>query len=54
MFDSVSNIPDDENFILPADPVFQTAGTADQYISQDKMINSEMELIGEEKELVYY
>jgi len=43
-----------ENPAFIVDAVFQTAGTADQYISQDKMINSEMELIGEEKELVYY
>ena len=41
-----------ENPAFIVDAVFQTAGTADQYISQDKMINSEMELIGEEKELV--
>jgi len=34
------------------DGVFQTAGTADQYISQDKMISSDMTLIGEEKEVV--
>ncbi len=40
----------DPGFIV--DGVFQTVGTADQYISQDKMINSEMALIGEEKELV--
>ena len=34
------------------DAVLQTVGTADQYISQDKMISSEMEMISEEKELV--
>ncbi len=41
---------EDPAFIV--DAVFQTVGTADQYISQDKMISSEMTLIGEEKELV--
>jgi hypothetical protein len=34
------------------DAVLQTVGTADQYISQDKMISSEMEMVSEEKELV--
>jgi hypothetical protein len=34
------------------DAVFRTVGTADQYISQDKMISSEMDMISEEKELV--
>ncbi len=41
---------EDPAFIV--DAVFLTVGTADQYISQDKMISSEMTLIGEEKELV--
>lgn len=41
---------EDPAFIV--DAVFQTAGTADQYISQGKTINSEMAMIGEEKELV--
>jgi hypothetical protein len=35
-----------------ADAVLQTVGTADQYISQSKMISSEMEMISEEKSLV--
>jgi len=35
-----------------ADAIFQTVGTADQYISQDKMISSDMELINEEKKVV--
>lgn len=34
------------------DAILQTAGTADQYISQDKMVSSEMTMINEEKELV--
>ena len=34
------------------DAVLQTVGTADQYISQDKMISSEMEMISEEKKVV--
>ncbi len=34
------------------DAVFQTAGTADQIITQDKMIKGDMEMISEEKELV--
>ena len=60
LLDSANNIYYASGFIATENPafiidaVFQTAGTADQYISQDKMINSEMELIGEEKELVYY
>lgn len=41
-----------ENPAFIVDAVFQTAGTADQYISQDRMISSEMNMIGEEKELV--
>jgi len=41
-----------ENPGFIADAVFQTAGTAGQYISQDKMIRSQMELLSEEKELV--
>lgn len=41
-----------ENPGFIADAVFQTAGTADQYISQDKRIRSQMELLSEEKELV--
>ena len=41
-----------ENPAYIVDAIFQTAGTADQYISQDKMISSEMNLINEEKELV--
>ena len=41
-----------ENPAYIADAIFQTVGTADEYISQDKMISSEMEMIGEEKELV--
>lgn len=35
-----------------ADAVFHTLGTADQYISKDRMINAEMEMISEEKEVV--
>ncbi len=35
-----------------ADAVLYTVGTADQYISQDKMISEEMEMISEEKGLV--
>lgn len=41
---------EDPGFIV--DAVFRTAGTADQYISQHKMISSEMDMISEEKELV--
>jgi hypothetical protein len=41
---------EDPGFI--ADAVFQTVGTAQQYVAQDKMISSEMEIISEEKELV--
>ena len=41
---------EDPTFIV--DAVFRTAGTAEQYISQDKMISSELDLISEEKELV--
>ena len=41
-----------ENPSYIIDALFQTAGTADQYISQGKMISSDMEMIGEEKELV--
>jgi len=41
-----------ENPAYIVDAIFQTAGTADQYISQDKMIKSDMEMISEEKELV--
>ena len=35
-----------------ADALLYTVGTADQYISQDKMISEEMEMISEEKGLV--
>ena len=41
-----------ENPGFIADAVFQTAGTADQYLSQDKMIRTQMELLSEEKKLV--
>ena len=41
-----------ENPAYIVDAVLQTVGTADQYISQDKMISSDMEMISEEKELV--
>lgn len=41
-----------ENPAYIADAVFQTVGTAEKYISQDKMISSEMEMISEERELV--
>ncbi|MEA3460505.1 MAG: hypothetical protein U9R49_01415 [Bacteroidota bacterium] len=41
-----------ENPGFIVDGVFQMAGTADQYISQDKMISSDMTLISEEKEVV--
>jgi hypothetical protein len=41
---------EDPAFIV--DAVFSAAGTADQYISQGKMISSDMDLISEEKELV--
>lgn len=41
-----------ENPVYIADAVFQTLGTADQYISQDKMIRSDMEMISEEKMVV--
>lgn len=41
-----------DNPVYIADAIFQTVGTADQYISQDKMISSEMEMISEEKEVV--
>jgi hypothetical protein len=41
-----------ENPAYIADAVFQTVGTADEYISQDKIISSEMEMISEEKQLV--
>lgn len=41
-----------ENPAYIVDAVFNTVGTADQYIAQDKMIASEMTLISEEKELV--
>jgi len=41
-----------ENPTYIIDALFQTAGTADQYISQGKMISSDMEMISEEKELV--
>lgn len=41
-----------ENPAFIADAVFQTVGTAGQYVSQDKMIKSEMAMISEEKELV--
>jgi len=41
-----------ENPGFIADGIFQTIGTADQYISQDKMISSDMSLISEEKEVV--
>jgi hypothetical protein len=43
-------VTDNPAFIT--DAVFQTIGTADQYLSQDKMIKSDMALISEEKELV--
>jgi hypothetical protein len=35
-----------------ADVLVQTAGTADQYISHDRMISSELAMISEEKEVV--
>ena len=41
-----------ENPAYLADAVLQTVGTADQYISQDKMISSEMKMISEEKGVV--
>jgi hypothetical protein len=41
---------DDPGYL--ADAVLHTAGTADQYVSQDKMISSEMEMISEEKVVV--
>ena len=41
-----------ENPGFIADGIFQTIGTADQYISQDKMISSEMTVISEEKDVV--
>lgn len=41
-----------ENPGFIVDGVFQTAGTADQIITQDKMIKGDMEMINEEKELV--
>jgi len=40
----------DPGFI--ADAVLQTVGTADHYVSQDRMIQSEMNVISEEKALV--
>jgi len=41
-----------ENPGFIADGIFQTISTADQYISEDKMISSDMTLISEEKEVV--
>lgn len=41
---------EDPGFIV--DAVFQTAGTADEYISNSRMISMEMSEISEEKELV--
>ena len=41
---------EDPGFIV--DAVFSTAGTAERYISQDKRISADMEMISEEKELV--
>lgn len=41
-----------ENPGFIVDAVFQTVGTAQQYVAQDKMIASEMQIISEEKELV--
>lgn len=41
---------EDPTFIV--DAVFRTAGTADQVISQNRMVSEEMELIAEEKKLV--
>lgn len=41
---------EDPGFIV--DAVFQTAGTAEEYISNDRMITKEMSVIKEEKELV--
>jgi hypothetical protein len=41
-----------ENPAYLADGLFGLFGTADYYVSQDKQIKSEMELINEEKELV--
>jgi hypothetical protein len=41
-----------ENPVYIADAIFQTMGTADQYISQDKMISSDLEMINEEKKVV--
>ena len=42
-----------ENHDFIADAVFQSAGTSDQYISRDKRIRSQIELLIEEKELDY-
>jgi len=41
---------EDPGFII--DAVFSTAGAADQYISQNRIIAAEMDMISEEKELV--
>jgi hypothetical protein len=41
---------EDPGFIV--DGVFSTAGTADHYISRGKILTEEMDMIGEEKELV--
>lgn len=41
---------EDPGFIV--DAVFQTAGTADEYLSANRMISAEMSVISEEKELV--
>jgi len=49
---SASGFVATENPAYIVDAVLQTAGTAEQYIGQGKMINSEMEMISEEKELV--
>jgi len=43
-------VTEDPGFIV--DAVVRTAGTADWYISQDRMIQAEMDMISEEKELV--
>ena len=51
LYNTTSFIATDNPAYL-ADAVIQTLGTADQYFSQDRVITSEMEMIGEEKELV--
>jgi len=41
-----------ENPVYISDAVFNTIGTANHYISQDKQIKTELEMINEEKEVV--